>query len=296
MLGISLVLMLVDLLLSQQISNTGGLSGIGTRSVLATVQSALQLAQLAIIPFWQAGYIYLTLQLAKKEPVSFKTLTEGFTRFGPVIRLLLLQAALFIVIGIACTNISSTLFVFTPWAEPMLAVTEQMEQGVEYTYEQLYAALGSSLIPMLIMTGVLYLAVSIPFFYCYRLAMYSLMDEEQPKAFPAMRNSRMLTKGQRLQLFKLDLSFWWYYLLEVLVAALCYLDIILPLVGITLPVSPTVLTFLAFALYASAQLLLHYWTKNEVYTTYAQVYHTLAAEVKEKPAVALMEPQENTYE
>lgn len=296
MLGISLVLMLVDLLLSQQISSTGGLSGIGTRSVLATAQSALQLAQLAVIPFWQAGYIYLTIQLSKKEPVSFKTLTEGFLRFGPVIRLLLLQAALFIIIGIACTNISSTLFVLTPWAEPMLVVSEQMQQSVEFTYEHLYAALGASVIPLLIITGVLYLAVCIPFFYCYRLAMYSLMDDEQPKALLAMRNSRILTKGQRLQIFKLDLSFWWYYLLEVLVAALCYLDLILPLVGIVLPVSPTVLTFLAFALYASAQLLLHYWTKNEVYTTYAQVYNTLAAETKEETTIAVMEPQENPFE
>ena len=93
MLTLTFILMLIDLLLSQKISATGGLGGISTRSTLTTIQSALRLAELAVIPFWQVGYTYLTLRLSQGQSVSFKTLTEGFMRLGPVLRLLLLQKA-----------------------------------------------------------------------------------------------------------------------------------------------------------------------------------------------------------
>ena len=278
MLAVTFVLMLIDLFLSQKISATGGLGGIGTRSALSTVQSALQMAQLAVIPFWQVGYIYLTLQLSQNKPVSFKTLLEGFLRLGPVLRLLLLQAVLYVIIGIASVNISSIIFVSTPWAAPLMEVSDAMNQGVEYTNEMLLAAMGDSMIPMFVIVIAVYIALCAPFFYRYRLAMYSLLDDEQTMALSAMRNSRILTKGHRLEIFKLDLSFWWYYLCEVLVAALCFLDLLLPSFGIELPLPQAAVTFLGFGIYAAAQLALHYWKKNQVNVTYAQVYNTLMEE------------------
>lgn len=275
MLALTFALMLIDLLLSQKISATGGLGGISTRSTLATIQSALRLAQLAIIPFWQAGYTFLTLQLSKKEHVSFKTLTEGFMRLGPVLRLLLLQLILYAIIGIACANISSTIFMATPWAKPLFEIAEAMRQGAEYTEEMLLAATAEYALPLTIITMVIFLGVCAPFFYRYRLAMYSLLDDDQTMALAAMRNSRILTKGHRMAIFKLDLSFWWFYTCELLVAALGFLDLILPSLGIALPLPQAAVTFLCFGIYAAAQLALHYWRKNEINVTYAQVYNTL---------------------
>lgn len=275
MLAVTFALMLIDLLLSQKISATGGLGGISTRSTLVTIQSALRLAELAVIPFWQVGYTYLTLRLSQSEPVSFKTLTEGFLRLGPVLRLLLLQLALYLLIGIVASNISTTIFMATPWAQPMIEIAEAIQQGVEYTDEMLLAATREYAIPLTIITLVLYIGLCAPFFYRYRLAMYSLLDDEQTMALAAMRNSRILTKGQRMEIFKLDLSFWWFYACEVLAAALCFLDLILPSLGIALPLPREVVTFACFGIYAAAQLALHYWRKNEVNVTYAQVYNTL---------------------
>lgn len=278
MLVVTFILMLIDLFLSQKISATGGLGGIGLRSTLATVQAALRLAQLAIIPFWQAGYTYLTLRLSQGQSFSFKTLLEGFLRLGPVLRLLLLQLVLYVIIGIAAFNVSSTIIMATPWAEPMLEIAEAIQQGAEYTDEMLLAATEQYAPALIIITAVAYIALAAPFFYRYRLAMYSLLDDEQTMALAAMRNSRILTKGNRMELFKLDLSFWWYYACEVLVAALCFLDLILPTFGISLPLPQEAVTFLCFGIYAAAQLALHYWRKNEVNVTYAQVYNTLMEE------------------
>ena len=275
MLALTFVLMLIDLLLSQKIGTTGGLGGISTRSTLATIQSALRLAQLAIIPFWQVGYTFLTLQLSKKEPVSFKTLTEGFLRLGPVLRLFLLQLVLYVIIGIVCVNISTTVFMMTPWSEPLFEIAQAMQQGVQYTNEALLAATAEFAIPLTVISLAIFLGVSAPFFYRYRLAMYSLLDDDQTMALAAMRNSRILTKGHRMAIFKLDLSFWWFYACELLVAALAFLDLILPSLGVTLPIPQEAATFLCFGIYAAAQLGLHYWRKNEVNVAYAQVYNTL---------------------
>ena len=45
------VLAVVDYLLEQQIGSTGGLSGLGTRTILATAQQVLQLSEQILIPF-----------------------------------------------------------------------------------------------------------------------------------------------------------------------------------------------------------------------------------------------------
>ena len=128
----------------------------------------------------------------------------------------------------------------------------------------------------------LFFAVYLPAYavvsYIYRLSMYSLLDDEKTGALAAMRNSRILTRGHRLQLFKLDLSFWWFYAIEVLLSVISFMDVLLPAMGIHLPIPTPVVTFIAFAIYAVAQLALHYWRKNEIHVTYAQVYNTLMEE------------------
>lgn len=278
MLILTFALMLIDYLLSQKISTTGGLGGIGTRTTLTTIQSVLLLAQLAVIPFWQTGYTYLTLQLSKKEPVGYKSLLEGFLRIGPVFRLLLLQLLLYAGLALIVSNISSTIFLSTPWAKPFFDMAEALEQGTQLTNEALLAASVDVLLPLMLLFFALYLPAYAVVSYIYRLSMYSLLDDELTGALAAMRNSRILTRGHRLQLFKLDLSFWWFYLLEALISALSFLDMILPSMGIHLPIPAAAVTFVAFAIYAAAQLALYYWRKNEVHVTYAVVYNTLMEE------------------
>lgn len=49
--------------------------------------------------------------------------------------------------------------------------------------------------------------------YRYRLAFFSLFDDETRTASDALNESKRLTYGHKVELLKLDLSFLWYYLL-----------------------------------------------------------------------------------
>lgn len=82
--------------------------------------------------------------------------------------------------------------------------------------------------------------------------------------------------GSRIALFKLDLSFWWFFALEILVAVIAYCDSLLPLMGIPLPMGSTVSYYLFFILSSVCQLALYWWKKGEVDMTYAHVYHALS--------------------
>ena len=110
------------------------------------------------------------------------------------------------------------------------------------------------------------------------MAEYYLLEHPIRGAIGAMKASAEMTRFHRVDLFKLDLSFWWFYACEVLAAALCFLDLILPSLGVDLPLPREAVTFVCFGIYAAAQLALHYWRKNEVHVTYAVVYNTLMEE------------------
>ena len=90
LLALTLLLTVVDYLLEKGIGTTGGLSGMGLRSVLETVQTTLYVAQAVVLPFWQIGYVFVTMKLARGEQTGMTGLLEGFRRFGPVLRLQIL--------------------------------------------------------------------------------------------------------------------------------------------------------------------------------------------------------------
>ena len=286
---LSLLLAVADHLLENQIGSTGGLNGIGSRSILATAQAMLRLAQTVLLPFWQMGYLYVTMKLAREEAVSPWDLCEGFRRFGPVLRLNLLKTAIIAGIAVIGTNIASTIFFLTPFAAPLMEALDPLlsdpavMNDPTVLQEALTAATGDVMIPLLIIGAIVLIAISLPVFYHYRLASYFLLDSDQPRAFAAMRSSRKLMRYLCMDMFKLDAGFWWFYLLEVLTAAVCYGDLILGWLGVTLPFDTTVAYFLFFTLYLASQLALYLWRKNEVEVTYACAYEFLRSNHDPKP-------------
>ena len=86
-------------------------------------------------------------------------------------------------------------------------------------------------------------------------------------------------------MLKLDLSFWWYYVLGGLTIAVTYLDVLLPAAGVVLPWSGAVCYFGSFILGGICQVLLHWWRKNQVEVTYAHAYEILNQPREEKPAI-----------
>ena len=290
---LSLILTVVDYLLEQEIGATGGLSGMGMRSVLTTAQTVLRFAQTIALPFWQIGYVFTTLKISRGEDVGPATLAEGFFRFGPVLRLELCMGAVYLAIGMACSYVSSFIFFLTPWAAPMMEKLLPMMsdpslmQDTAALEEAMLAAMTDAIVPIMAIFGVIFLAVSAPVFYNLRMAQRCLMDEPEKGALAAMRKSRKLMKGNCVSLFKLDLSFWWFYLLDALVTVVLYGDTILSTAGVSLPVDSTVAFFVFTVLYLVCQLALYCWRRNEVETTYSHAYCALQGPRPPKPEPTL---------
>lgn len=267
--ALSLLLVLVNYFLEQQISGTGGLGGVGIRAILETVQTVLILGQTVALVFWQIGYSYVSLGISRGEDVGPGSLLEGFRRFGPVLRQRLIVTLLCSGLVFACVYGASIIVSMTPLTEPLL---QAMEVGTE---EALMAAMEEAMLPVIGISIVLMLAVVVPYYYRLRMADYALMDNFHPGAMASIRASRALMKGNRMTLFKLDLSFWWFYVLESLTMVVSYGDLILPMFGVSLPWSETFSSILFVALAYLCQLALYWWQGNEVHTTYANFYNAL---------------------
>ena len=104
---------------------------------------------------------------------------------------------------------------------------------------------------------------------------FCLAEDPRKGALAAMRNSRYLMRHNRLALFRLDLSMWWYYAGSALVSLLCYGDTLLPMVGISLPWDPMISFYGFYLLSIAVQILVNYFAMNRVYAAYAVAYDAL---------------------
>lgn len=293
-LGASLLMTVLNYLFSLQIADTGGLGGLGLRSMLTTAQSVMEMAVLAILPFWEFGLVYAALRWAKGETAGMTDLLQGFRRFGAVLGFQFFSCALFLALAIALFYFSTTVFMLTPWAAPLLelfapiatpsATAEEIEALLT---PELMQQAASTMTPLFILFSILFLVVAIPLFYRLRLSQFAVM--EGTGAVKSMVQSIRITQRNSLQLLKLDLHFWWYYLLQVLCLAVSFGDVFLLQLGITLPVSADVGYFLFYVLGALCQLVLLWQAQAPLLTTYGLAYRAFKgtppkAEIVPKPA------------
>lgn len=293
--GIALVISLLQYVVTQGIGNTSGLSGLGTRSILQTVQTVLQWGNIVLMPFWMLGFTYAAMRWARGEYARKEDLLAGFRRFLPYLGLMLNRALLTISVLIICVNISSILFMLTPAAADVTAMVGNMD--MEQTYAYMYAMdaeqqaqLLQSMIPVFIIWGVLSVAILVPLLYRFRMAEYAILNQPGVRAMPAMLISATLLRRRCWQLFKLDLRLWWYYALELLCNLLCYGDILLALAGVTLPVAGEVMFFVSYGLYLAALFCVRAVFLPRVQTTYALAYEALL-QMKPVPRKVQTKPQ-----
>lgn len=276
----SLVMLLVtglNFLLNEQIAGTGGLGGLGARAVLETAIEVLQMAANLVLPFWNMGYLFCVLRIVRGQDFGLQDLLAGFRHFAPVLRLHFLYALQFFLLAFLCFYPSMLLYSVTPLAAPLMEILEPFAgTGTELVLDDAtLAAATEAMTPMFVLYAVVFLAVAAPRFYKFRMAFFALMDDPKAGARMALRRSTLMMQGKRLDLFKLDASFWWFYVLDGLTLALCYGDVILELLGIALPISADVSYFLFYVLYLAAQLGLYAWARNRVECTYAAGYDAL---------------------
>lgn len=270
--------------LGQQISNTGGLSNLGTRTMLSTAQMVLPLVQMVVLMSLELGYQHAMLRISRRQYADETDLKVGFRKFFPLLRLTLLQAVLYFAIGFLTYQVAMLFYMFSPWAGQLTdLILPLMEGGMADSAavmsDAFLAQAAPLVIPMFLIWGALFLAGMIPVSYRLRFAQYALLDDSRGRALAAMNASVRMTRGNCKKLFKLDLSFWWYYLVAVLVGLLGYLDTLLPMLGIQLPVNGTVTFFLCYGLYLAANFAAVYFLRNGIECTYIMAYESLC----EKP-------------
>lgn len=280
-LGASLLLAVINILFTRMIANTGGLGGMGTRSLLETVQVMVELAVSVALPFWEIGLVRAALNWARGEVARPNTLLEGFHRFGSVLGMRVMTAVLFLAIGMAVLNIGGLLFALSPFSgELMEAIAPFVKPMTNAEMENLLteeaiARIVDGAMPMLVLCAVLLVAVMIPVGYRIRFADFALMDGNRPLI--SLLESTRITRGNVWRLVKLDLSFWWFYLLQFLSVTLCYGDQILKWAGVPLPMSADGAYILFFALGIVCQGVLLWYYQAKVSVTYGLAYEALCS-------------------
>lgn len=295
-LGFLVLVTCIDFLLSAQIADLGGLSGLGWVSILETAQTLLGYAAQLLLPFWELGIIAVAIRIARKQDAEPDTLLSAFRRFFPVLRMMLLRMFRYTIVLFLCVQLSAVIFAMTPLSRGveetiMPLMTEHNLQNPELLSELIAENLNIlDFIPLFAILLVLLCVLFVPLVYRFRMTDYLIMDAAHPKAFATLQASQILMRGNCFDLFRLDLKFWWYYALQLISALLSYSYLLLPLVGVSLPIPEGVAIFISLGLHCLLSLALNYYARGYVETTYAVVYDSL---LQESPLIPKKEVEEN---
>ena len=287
---------------SQGIGNTGGLSGLSTRSVLETIQTVLQWANMILVPFWGLGFLYASLRWAKDEFAQREDLFDGFRRIGPYIGLTVNRAILSIAVMVIAANLSSVVYMMTPAASQLTELTaaasstEELYAILDQLSQQNLMQIMDSMLPVLVLWGCLCLAVLMPLLYRFRMAEYVILENPQARGLSAMLISASLLRRRCWRLFKLDLRLWWYYGLKMLCTLICYADLLMNAMGVSLPIGSDGAYFVSYAVYLAALFCVEVAFRPQVDTAYACAYKKLEEMGPAARKMAMPKPQDMPWD
>lgn len=289
--AVSAVATVVSYILSQQIAKTGGLGSMGVRSALTTAQMLLPIVQAFFLMCLELGYLSTMLRIARGQYASPNGMRLGFDRFWVLLRCTLLKGLIFGGVAMASMYVAIAIYMMTPLSNSAVDILMPLVKNAGTSGILLdnatYAQLMDATAPVMVIFGVLFLVLAAPVFYRYRMADYLIIDRPATGALAALRDSRMMTKGNRWNLFRLDLSMWWYYAAVLVSTAIGYGDQLLPALGITLSFSDTVSYFLFLGAYLVATFAVYYFLRNRVEVTYALAYDSIRPQDPENNGAVL---------
>ena len=289
--AVSAVTTIVNYVLSQQITKTGGLGSMSIRSALTTAQMLLPIVREVFLRCLTLGYLATMLRIARGQYASPNGMRLGFDRFWVLLRCTLLKGLIFGGAAAASLYVAMMIYMMTPLSNAAVDILMPLVKNAgasgialdDATYAQLMRATA----PAMVIFGVLFLAFAVPLFYRYRMTDYLIIDRPAAGALAALRDSRMMTKGNRWNLFRLDLSMWWYYAAVLASAAAAYGDQLLPALGISIPLSDTAAYFVFLGVYLAVVFVIYYFLRNRVEVTYALAYDSLRPREPENKGAVL---------
>ena len=289
---ISVVYLLADLLISRLTPQTGGLSTIGTRSFMSALSGILPVVTSLLSMCLGFGYMGGMVRISRGQYASPNALRTGFERFWPLLRLTFFKGLIVLGFSMGAFYLATILFTLSPFSdrliqalEPVVSGGSLLSEGTMELTEGVIDAVNVSLLPLMAIFLVIAAVFVVPLLYRLRMTDYVLYDHPEAGALYAIRESKKMMRFHRLSVFKLDLSFWWFYLALALSYALNYAPMFLSVSGISLPVEGEALSVLCFLLSCAAEFVVIYFLRSRMEVTCALAYNRLKPKEQSTGAV-----------
>ena len=279
--------------LDLQMDNFGGLSNLGKRSMLSSVQSMLPMVQSLLSMCLNVGYLAAMLRIARGMYTSTQTLRLGFDRFWLLLRCSIFKGLMLSAVVFVSMYFGVMIYMMTPFSDAAVEIITPLLSQVSMLNTQIviddatYLLLMEAMVPAFAICGILLLVLGVPVLYNYRMAEYVIIDKPAVGALAALRESKKMIRGNRLSLMKLDISLWWYYLASFAATVICYGDVLLPMLGLKLPIPDTVAFYGFYVLYLAASFAVHFFLRNRVEVCYGLAYDAVKPEEKQDNGVVL---------
>lgn len=270
-LGAQLLSLLGGQLLITQADKMTGLSAAGVRSILMSAQQVLNILVSVLTPLWTAGYWLSCLDAARGKSPEPKRLTYGLSHAGKYIFSALLVALRILLFSYLAAIIMSLFMSFLVPASLMGADPNAILSGDGAALD----AAVQGLMPLVYAMLAVVLVIAAVMLFRYRLLYFVAADYTSMPSGHILRVSSELMRGLWGQFIKLDLSFWWYWLLYGLVQCLSSAGLVMLLLDIPFPIREDLFLLLLDGAYLLAFALFHLLFANRVRVTYAAAYDQL---------------------
>ena len=292
-LGLTALVSVLSHVLDLQMDNFDGVSNLGKRSMLSSVQSMLPMVQSLLSMCLNVGYLAAMLRIARGMYTSPQTLRLGFDRFWLLLRCSIFKGLMLSAVVFVSMYFGVMIYMMTPFSDAAVEIiTPLMSQMSMLNAEIIiddatYLLLMEAMVPAFAICGILLLILGVPVLYNYRMAEYVIIDKPAVGALAALRESKKMMRGNRLSLMKLDISLWWYYLASFAATVICYGDVLLNLLGLEMPIPDTVAFYGFYVLYLVASFAVHFFLRNRVEVCYGLAYDAVKPEEKQDNGVVL---------
>lgn len=260
------------------IPTSSGLDSFGTQAILMAVPTTLKVILAVLLPLWGVGLRSGALSLYRGQVPESDSLMAGFRRFTAVIITVIWRGIRYGLAGFIAVWGVGALIALLPMPQIAGELLEAfLNTGSLPGTWKGKLILGTYLVCYV--NGILIFVM--PLVYRHRLTGYLIVDDPELGGWKAMQESRLLMRRSGLRLLRLDLSYWWYHLLDALLLIAAFVDL-LPLVGLHLPVSQGA----KMALLIGAPILrflLHLLAKPRAAVEYAGFFDSLLYEEPEQP-------------
>lgn len=207
-------------------------------------------------------------------------------RFWVLLRTRILQALILAAAAFMLCFLLMNLYMLTPFANELITTLMPLTATGTLTTDAVLSAwdgMLGALLPFLVVYGILLLALAWYYACTYRLVDYLLIDRPQLGAIGAMRESRRMMRGNMKMLMRVDLSYWWYYLILIGISLCASL---IGLVGLPpYMLSPVLYYGLALVLPLVLSIIFDYFLCNKISVTYALFYDSLCPKEELNEAV-----------